>query len=1240
MDSLNEALFHHPLPWWVRPCHLAWVILRFFWGTIMVGVLINVVVSLIFLSQGTNLQTLFIGHMLDWMRQHTLLIASLFVVMVTLTILALAGSRQKASYMHQVVFTKPLEQMHIMPWRGGIIRRAGYKRRYLRYLSKMHDYLDVSGLPRQLGQGLELMAVFIELSLVNKPVQQTTADPIKPPETLQDGRKEIWDYLSMTRKHLVILGAPGSGKTTLLRYVTVSLANRNRQALVTGYQLPFILFLRDHQDDIKNMPNFSLMMAIEKDLHKWGQTPPPGWVERRLAQKGSLVLLDGLDEVADKATRRLVVGWVQRQMMAYDPCRFVITSRRHGYYGNELLNSVVLEVQSFTSEQITQFISKWYLVRVNTDEGRPDEHTRRIRLAQEGAEDLIRRLRRKPALRKLAANPLLLTMIAIVHRDHATLPENRVELYKEVCEVFLGRREEARNLTLKLSPSQQQWVLEHLAHHLMQQEVVMMAEKQVVALITEPLAEVDPTLSPKEFLRLVEDRGGLFLEKEQGVYGFTHKAFQEYLTAVYIGRSRPVQELVARVGDEWWRETILLYCAQNDATLLIEACLAGNPPSVTAYKLALECRSMLHHVRPDVRARLDALVNQEMEGHDPIKQQIMAEASLDLRLSDDQLIPLSEEEDAFVSPSFISCMEYQLFLDEQQVEGAVQVAVPDHWKDIHFPPGYGQKPILGMRPSDAKAFCVWLATREGTAWHYRLPAENNHEWEEARAQLVGAGDQSLGCGFWNDSGLRLVWVKGKGPTLTERLLQERLARDRHQLASAYQVMEPGDIVACLDGVQGLAKAHALHDDLARTLVAIQSRLNERERDLLARHEQAKAKVLRFETDLTRVQRKQTSLQTEIALRDSQSRQWAEDSILSTNRKSIDHLTEQKSQVNEELTDVQREKDTTQTSIERERGRWFPNKRLLNELQASVTRLANRERMLEEQQAQIQQELDRLNKQLKRVNRPATQYKTTGEADRKEIEDQLASLREQETDIKAHREHAQEQQMVLQLQLAQLATLTRLLSHLCDQVLAFALSYNSNQILASALDRTPGLNFDVVLAEPTRSTNAAVLASISALVDTHRDDLFKDLVQFISMASSEVDAQELSRLTDLSHELAPALELATFQRYIGLLANTLHSLLTELIKHRPLGRTSPLLRATIRYSAWGLAEQLSYWQGKEQASTTQYLDRVSQKGKVRQEVLNIYLDLAASLALLEERIEERLPPTEGIVLIRERRERIQ
>ena len=552
--------------------------------------------------------------------------------------------------------------MRILSWTGHFTKRMGYKRYYCRLLLSRHRSFDVSGLPTQPEKGLDLAPIFIQLCLVNKPVQRTSSDPIKPPEAFHEGPQEIWDYLRTTEEHLVVLGAPGSGKTTLLQHMTVELTGRKKRRIrATSYQLPFFLSLRDYQDDTKNTSTLSLVATIEKDLSKWGQTPPLGWVESQLVRKKCLILLDGLDEVADKAARRRMIDWVQRQMVAYYRCRFVITSRPYGYQGNELLSPIILEVQAFTPEQITRFVQNWYQAKERDKEKQPDEHIGGQ--AQKKAEDLLKRLRRKPALRKLAVNPLLLTMIAMVHSYRATLPENRVELYKEVCEVFFGRREESRGVVLRLKPLQQQWILEHLAYNLMQQREITFAQEQVEELLTDPLTQIDPTLSPKEFLLLIEERSGLFLAKELGVYGFTHKAFQEYLAAVYIGKRGLVQELVTKVNDGWWRETILLYCAQNDATPLIQACLTGDVPTVSLLQLALECRDEAHRFQPEVRLQLDILINQGAEDHLPAKRWAVAETLLKRHLNFDQLIPLSELEDVLVSPSFVNCIEYQLFLD-------------------------------------------------------------------------------------------------------------------------------------------------------------------------------------------------------------------------------------------------------------------------------------------------------------------------------------------------------------------------------------------------------------------------------------------------------------------------------------------------------------------------------------------------------------------------------------------------
>ena len=86
------------------------------------------------------------------------------------------------------------------------------------------------------------------------------------------------------------------------------------------------------------------------------------------------------------------------------------------------------------------------------------------------ADDLIKRIKNSKPLADMAVNPLLLTMIATVHRRGSALPGKRVELYKEICQVLLERRQRAKNIADALTATQKQSVLQVLAFELMQQK--------------------------------------------------------------------------------------------------------------------------------------------------------------------------------------------------------------------------------------------------------------------------------------------------------------------------------------------------------------------------------------------------------------------------------------------------------------------------------------------------------------------------------------------------------------------------------------------------------------------------------------------------------------------------------------------------------------------------------------------------------------------------------------------------
>lgn len=313
--------------------------------------------------------------------------------------------------------------------------------------------------------------------------------------------------------------------------------------------------------------------------------------------------------------------------------------------------------------------------------------------ARNGAEDLLRRLYDASALLDLAVNPLLLTMIATVHRYRSTLPGRRVELYAEIFEVFVGKRQQARGLDLDLTPAQKQRVLEPLAYRLMSERKRDIPAADAVVAITETLALVSPALSGEAFLKMIENSSGLLVERESGVYGFAHLTFQEYLTACHVQRQRLEDKLVAQVGESWWHETIRLYAAQSDATRILEACLAGDPPAVPALVLAIECLDEAREGQPEIRNRVQAVL--DLDEHSPEQRKPVAEALLALRLR--RMIRI--DENRYVDRTLITNAEYQLFLDDLRAAG--EYRQPDHWLAFQFPAGEAAKPVAGVRPWDA-----------------------------------------------------------------------------------------------------------------------------------------------------------------------------------------------------------------------------------------------------------------------------------------------------------------------------------------------------------------------------------------------------------------------------------------------------------------------------------------------------------------------------------------------------------
>jgi hypothetical protein len=651
-------------------------------------------------------------------------------------------------------------------WRSRLVERidqisirelSNFRKRYAEYIIGSERYIDQKGLPTVGFYTPELDDVFVDVSLVRRSPHQASANPIANLPADVTERFSIGDLLD--REHPVVLaltGAAGSGKTTLLRHTARDICRTHQRRRRTS----ILLYLRDHARDIVDSVNNDLPALIDTAL---GQTcpQPPGWFQHQLREGDCVVLLDGLDEVAGDLDRRMVSSWVERQIAQYPRNDFVVTSRPHGYRTTPIQGAIVLQTRPFTEEQATTFVHSWYLAVERRSADRDGEDI--MMLAAAEANDLLERLKGAPSLYELIVNPLLLTMIANVHRFRGALPGSRADLYRDICEVMLWRRHEAKKLPIDMPGEQKETVLRNLAFKMMKRRVSDLRASEVIAEITPSLSRLSTDINAHGFLEEVAS-SGLMVERERGAYSFAHQTFQEYLAASHIRDKGLIEVLTHAVDDVWWRETTLLYVSRADADPIVEACLSSG--SLTALTLAFDCEEGKIDLAPELRRRLNEFLSAAEDQDADAEQRRLATGALISRLLR-SVTPLGTGESLCTKP--ISCRIYRLFLND--VEAGGWIRKPDR------PLRADNLPVIGVRGEDAQAFVTWLNDLMAEA-KYRLPtlAEMAHV---ARVNNVSA-DESLSLWIYERGGRPQRWRAGnaenvyivKAETLTSRLRKD------------------------------------------------------------------------------------------------------------------------------------------------------------------------------------------------------------------------------------------------------------------------------------------------------------------------------------------------------------------------------------------------------------------------------------------------------------------------------------
>lgn len=544
---------------------------------------------------------------------------------------------------------------------------SDFEDEYYRRLDYICRNYETKGLDKE--HVLKLQRIFVPLKISHKSLAKISQNLIQTSSTELSKQQDIGHFLARmasdsTFRRLAILGAPGSGKTTLLRYITLIYTSRQQRKLNSKAPpfIPVLIYLRHVREDIVKNPELPLVDLI----HQWLQRlqtidplkPPPTWFANKLRYRRCLILLDGLDEIADESERQKVSRWVDMQMKEYPETAFILSSRPLGYASAKLQQDItVLEVQPFNLGQVEQFIQNWYLEIEISSQGNNDDLGVQEEARQQ-ANDLVKRIRHSSPLATMAVNPLLLTMIATVHRRGSALPGKRVELYKEICQVLLEKRQRAKNIADTLSISQKQSALQLLAADLMCNETVSFSlTPKIDQLLQERLSLTSSNASTsEEFIKQMREVSGLLTAKEEGVYEFAHLSFQEYLASVEIGKSHLESKLISALADpeqlSWWAETIRLYCVQNDASQIIQAALRSK--EIATLSLAFDCWKERASMQPSVREALETCLIQGLNSSDTDLSRLAAEVRLAQRL-DQSLIRVDEK--VAIDNSYITCAE-------------------------------------------------------------------------------------------------------------------------------------------------------------------------------------------------------------------------------------------------------------------------------------------------------------------------------------------------------------------------------------------------------------------------------------------------------------------------------------------------------------------------------------------------------------------------------------------------------
>ncbi len=368
-------------------------------------------------------------------------------------------------------------------------------------------------------------------------------------------------------QRIVLEGAPGQGKSTITQYIcqvhrarlmdkTLDVERLPERHQVSNLRLPFRIDLRDFatwtggKNPFSGDPNAALPQDYQPSLESFiahqvtqfsgGHKFTVSDLSAIAKRSNVLIVLDGLDEVADISNRERVVKEISkgssRLETASNSLQVVVTSRPAAFANSPGFSEhdwPHWALQSMNHPQIQEYAEKWMRARQLSLKDKSEFRT------------VLQEKLNQPHMRDLARNPMQLAILLnLIQTRGLSLPDKRTNLYDSYMELFFSREAEKsaivrehRDLLVEVH-RYLAWILQTEAEEKKSRGSV--TEDRLKLLIREYLEnEGHPTQLVGDLFTGMVERVVALVSRVQGTFEFEVQPLREYFVARHLYETAP-----------------------------------------------------------------------------------------------------------------------------------------------------------------------------------------------------------------------------------------------------------------------------------------------------------------------------------------------------------------------------------------------------------------------------------------------------------------------------------------------------------------------------------------------------------------------------------------------------------------------------------------------------------------------------------------------------------------------------